>query len=137
MYRMKYLILTVLLLYFAFGVVSGLAADSKVIAYYFHGNARCNTCHNMEKYTKEAIEGSFSDQLNSGALVFKAVNTDEKENEHFIDEYQLYTKTLIISQIENGKEACYKNLSKIWEYARDKEMFFEYVIGEINDYLGE
>ncbi len=109
--------------------------DSKIIAYYFHGNARCPTCHKMEQYTKEAIEGSFKDKLDNGLLIFKAVNVEKKENEHFVNDYQLYTKALIISRVENGKEIQHKNLTKIWEYVRDKKKFFNYVTTEINNYL--
>ena len=31
------------------------AKGNQVIAYYFHGNFRCYTCHTMEQYSKEAI----------------------------------------------------------------------------------
>ena len=111
------------------------SADSKVIAYYFHGNARCPTCHKMEQYAQEAIEENFKDELASGLLIFKTVNVDEKENEHFVNEYQLYTKALIISRVGNGKEIQHKNLTKIWEFVRDKKKFFNYVTTEINDYV--
>ena len=110
-------------------------ADVKIIAYYFHGNARCPTCHKMEQYTKEAIEENFKDELANGLLVVKIVNVEEKENEHFVNDYQLYTKSLIISRVENGKEIEHKNLTKIWEYVRDKNEFFNYVTAEINNYL--
>ncbi len=49
-------------------------ADVKIIAYYFHGNVRCPTCHKMEQYTKEAIEKNFKDELANGLLVVKTVN---------------------------------------------------------------
>ncbi|MDD5681065.1 MAG: nitrophenyl compound nitroreductase subunit ArsF family protein [Candidatus Omnitrophica bacterium] len=111
------------------------SANTKIITYYFHGNVRCPTCHKMEQYTKEAIEENFKDELANGLLVFKAVNVDEKENEHFISDYQLYTQSLIISYIENGKETQHKNLTKIWEYAGDKKRFFSYVTTGISGYL--
>ena len=115
--------------------VTAFGADTKIIAYYFHGNVRCLTCHRLEQYTKEAIEENFKDELADGSLVVKTVNVEEKENEHFVDDYQLYTKTLIISYVEDGKEIEYKNLKKIWEYVRDKKKFFNYVTTEINNYL--
>lgn len=112
-------------------------ADAQIIAYYFHGNVRCPTCYKMEQYAKEAIEENFKDELASGSLVVKTVNVEEKGNEHFVNDYQLYTKTLIISRVDNGKETQYKNLAKIWEYVVDKKKFFNYVTTEINDYLKE
>ena len=110
-------------------------AEVKIIAYYFHGNARCPTCHKMEQYTKEAIKESFESELANGSLIVKTVNVEEKGNEHYVEDYQLYTKSLIISRVENGKEIQRKNLTKIWEYVRDKNRFFDYVTSEINDYL--
>ena len=35
------------------------AQGKRVIAYYFHGNARCPTCVNMEHYAHEAVDTGF------------------------------------------------------------------------------
>ena len=109
----------------------------KVIAYYFHGTFRCYTCINMEKYSKEAIEASFKDALALGELEFKAVNVEERGNEHFVNDYQLYTKSLILSLVKDGKEVKSKNLAKIWEYVRNKQKFFGYVSEEVSNFLKE
>jgi len=114
------------------------AADSnsvKVIAYYFHGSFRCPTCMNMEKYSREAIDSNFKDALASGNLEFKVVDVEERGNEHFVNDYKLYTKTLILSMIKDGKEVKSKNLDKIWELARNKQKFIEYVAGEVNAFM--
>ena len=107
----------------------------KVIAYYFHGSFRCVTCTNMEKYSREAIETNFKDALDSGKFEFKAVNVEERGNEHFANDYQLYTKSLIISLIRDGKEIRYKNLDKIWQLSRNKQKFIEYVTAEVNAFM--
>ncbi|MFC1674799.1 nitrophenyl compound nitroreductase subunit ArsF family protein [Candidatus Omnitrophota bacterium] len=133
----RFLAPIILMTLLVIGTARVFGADVKIIAYYFHGNARCVTCHKMEQYTKEAIEENLKDELANGLLVFKAVNVEEKENEHFVNDYQLYTKTLIISYVEDGKETRHKNLIKIWEYVRDKKKFFSYVTTEINGYLGD
>ena len=112
-------------------------ATGKVIAYYFHGNFRCYTCHTMEQYSKEAIKNNFKDALNTGKLEFKAVNVEERGNEHFVNDYQLYTKSLVLSLVKDGKEIKSKNLTKIWEYARNKQKFFNYVTEEVNNFLTE
>ena len=117
------------------GTTMVFGADVKIIVYYFYGNVRCPTCHKMEQYTKQAIEENFKDELANGLLIIKTVNVEEKENEHFVNDYQLYTKTLIISRVENGKEIRHENLTKIWEYVRDKKKFFDYVTTEINNCL--
>ncbi len=108
---------------------------SRVVAYYFHGDFRCPTCYKLEQYSKEAIDTHFKDVLSSGKLEFKAVNIDEKANRHFVNDYQLYTKSLILSLVKDGKEIKYKNLTKIWEYVGDRQRFFEYVTSEVRDFL--
>lgn len=110
---------------------------NRVIAYYFHGNFRCVNCRNIEQFSKEAAEKYFKDELASGKVVFEVVNVEEKENEHFVDDYQLYAKALVILQIKDGKENQRKNLNKIWEYVRNKDGFVEYVANEIREYLKE
>lgn len=107
----------------------------KVTAYYFHGSFRCATCFNMEKYSNEAIEVNFKDALASGNLEFKVVNVEEKGNEHYVKDYQLYTKSFILSLVKNGKEVKSKNLTKIWDYSRDKQKFIVYVTEETKAFL--
>lgn len=110
---------------------------AKVTAYYFHGSFRCSTCSAMEKYSKEAIETNFGDALKSGSLEFKEVNVEDRGNEHYIKDYKLYTKALILSMVRGGKEIKHKNLDKIWEYARSEKKFTEYVTAEIKEFLKE
>ncbi len=109
-------------------------AAEKVVAYYFHGNARCPTCYKLEQYSKEAIEGNLKDELASGKLEFKVVNVEEKGNEHYVNDYSLYTKSLVLSKQKDGKQVDWKNLDKIWEYVGNKQKFLEYVTREIKDF---
>ncbi|MBU4306131.1 MAG: hypothetical protein KJ893_11020 [Candidatus Omnitrophica bacterium] len=109
----------------------------KVIAYYFHGSFRCVTCNNMERYAREAIETNFKDALDSGEIEFKSVNVEERGNEHFVTDYQLYTKSLILSRVKDGKEIKSKNLDKIWDCVRSKQTFIDYVTREIRGFLKE
>jgi len=110
---------------------------AKVIAYYFHGNFRCANCLKIEQYSKEAIEQNFKDELSSGKLVFKVINIETKGNEHFIQDYQLYTKSLVISLIKDGKEVKFDNLTKVWEFLWNRQKFYDYVKEEITKYLKE
>lgn len=111
-------------------------ADS-VVVYYFHTNFRCANCHNMENWTKELMETRFKSEVDSGKLAFRMLNTDETENRHFMDDYKLYTKSIVLSLVKNGKEAKYESLPKIWDYLRSKEKFQEYVGAEIEKCLKE
>ncbi len=119
----------------AIEVKSSPDSASKVEVYYFHGTFRCYTCMNMEKYSREAIEANFKDALQSGKIEFKAVNVEERGNEHFVKDYQLYTKSLILSLLKDGKEVKSNNLDKIWEYASNKQKFIDYVTAEVGKFL--
>jgi hypothetical protein len=108
---------------------------TKVIAYYFHGTARCSTCHKLEQYSKEAIETNFKDALALGKLEFRVVNVDDKGNEHYASDYQLYTKSLILSLVKDDKQTKWRNLDKIWEYVGNKQRFIDYVKAGVADFL--
>ena len=110
---------------------------AKVIAYYFHGTMRCPTCHKLEQYSKEAIETNFKEAIASGKLEFKVVNVEDKGNEHYGSDYQLYTKSLILSLVKDGKQTKWINLDKIWEYVGNKQRFVEYVKSGVADLLKE
>lgn len=111
--------------------------ETKVIAYYFYTNFRCQSCYTIEKYTKEALESIFEDELASRKLVFTPVNVEEKENEHFLGDYQLYTKSVVLSLIKDGKEVRFKNLKQVWELLGNKDEFYKYIKEETQKFLDE
>ena len=111
--------------------------EEKVIAYYFHTTYRCVSCKKIEAYSREAIENGFAEELKNGTLKFESINIDNEDNKHFAKDYQLYTKSLVICDMENGKQTEWKNLEKVWQLLGDKERFINYVRDEINSYLKE
>jgi hypothetical protein len=113
------------------------SASSTVTAYYFHGTFRCPTCHKLEQYATEAIESNFKDALTSGKLAFTVVNIENKGNEHYVNDYKLYTKSLVLSLTKDGKEVRSKNLDKIWKYVGNKDQYENYVRNEVAAFLKE
>jgi len=107
----------------------------QVIAYYFHGHQRCPTCRKLEAYSQEAIESGFGEALKDGRLEWRVVNVEEEGNGHFIKDYQLYSKSLVLVRVVDGKQAEWKNLTRIWELVGDKPSFVEYVQEEVSSYL--
>ena len=109
---------------------------SYVTAYYFHGNYRCSNCKKIEQYSREAIENYFKEQLKTKRLVFNIINIDLPENKHYVEDYQLYTRSLIIAEFKDGKQVKWENLTKVWDYLNDRDKFYKYVQSEIQKYLG-
>ncbi len=111
--------------------------NARVVAYYFHGTFRCDTCRTIEQYSHDAIQTYFAKELENGKLEFRPVNIEEPENRHFIHDYQLVTRSLVLSLVSDGKEMKWKNLADVWKLARDKERFFQYVKDEVETFLKE
>ena len=106
-------------------------AAQKLIVYYFHGNARCPTCFKLESLAKSEIETDFADAIKSGKLEWKTVNVEEKGNEHFAEDYKLYTKSVIVSTVKDGKESSSKNLDQIWQLIHDESEYRAYIRNEV------
>jgi len=111
-------------------------ATAKVRAYYFHGNVRCMTCRTIEAYAKEAVESGFADAVMRGRLEWRVINVDDPGNEHFIQDFQLSTASLVLELTEDGKCREWKNLQRVWELVRgDKEDLLKYIQDETRAYL--
>jgi hypothetical protein len=112
-------------------VRTSVQTPQKIIVYYFHGNARCPTCYRLENYAKSEVESDFADAIKSGKLEWKTVNVEEKGNEHFSQDYKLYTKSVIVSTVRDGKEKSWKNLDLIWQLVQDEKSYKEYIAKEV------
>lgn len=130
-----------------FGLSGGVsfAADSAapavssdyVQAYYFHATRRCATCTKLEQYSRGSIEANFKDQLKGGTLRYAEVNFDEPENRHFLQDYNLMYRALVLVRFKDGKQVTYKNLDKIWQLVRSEKEFSDYVKTEVEGMLKE
>ena len=108
---------------------------SKVIVYYLHTTARCPSCLKIEAYTAAEVTGPLAEPLSAGRLEWKVLNVEEPKNEHFVEDYQLYTKSVVVSEIRDGKEVRWKRLDKVWDYLDDQQAFMKYVDEEVRGYL--
>jgi hypothetical protein len=113
------------------------ALPHRVTAYYLHTTFRCASCRKIEAFTKEAIETGFADELKDGRLVFRVVNVEEKGNEHFVKDFKIFTKSVVLVDERSGKQIAWKNLPKVWELLGDKEGFLRYIREETRAYLAD
>ena len=109
------------------------AVGAPLVVYYFHGNMRCATCGKFERLTREVVEDQFRQEVADGAVRLDVVNVDLPENGHFVEDFGLTTKSVVLSF--RGKS---RNLDRIWTVIRQgDDAFREYVSGEIRAMLGE
>jgi len=110
-------------------------AKSKVIVYYLHSTARCSNCLKIEAYTAAEVTGPLGGLISDGRLEWKVLNIDQPENAHFVQDYQLFTKSVVVSEVKNGKEVRWKRLDKVWDYLGDQQAFMKYVGDEVKAYV--
>jgi hypothetical protein len=109
----------------------------RVIAYYFHGTARCPTCRAIEQYAYEALVTGFPRELQFGVLEWHAINVEEPQNQHFIDDYELIMRSVILADMAGENQTKWKNLDRIWDLVGDKGAFISYVQEETRAYMEE
>ena len=100
--------------------------------YYFHPTARCESCINIENFTKELIDSRYK---SNPKIEFIALNIEDTQNEHFRKDYNLKFSSVIISKQNNSVEEKYKNLDSIWTYSDNKEGFTKYMDSEIKEFI--
>lgn len=99
----------------------------KTVVYYFHGNMRCSSCRKIEAYTEEAIRFGFAEALKNGTLELKVVNVEEPGNDHYVEDFQLYTRSVVVEKRSGNKQVQWKNLDQVWSLIRNKTAFMDYV----------
>lgn len=109
--------------------------ENRVLVYYFYTSVRCPTCRQIEAQSEEVIRTAFGDALGKGQLVWLPTNVQLPQNRHFIRDYELFTKSLVIVRVKDGRQAEWKNLEKVWELVSDRKAFARYVEDEIRAYL--
>lgn len=111
------------------------ATAQQVIAYYFHGTIRCETCLKIEQQAKAVIEQQFSNELAANRLMFTSVNYDLPENAHFLTDYKLPCPSLVLVRQKDGKDEQWKLLGDVWNLVEDPVKFNGYVETEVRNFL--
>jgi hypothetical protein len=111
------------------------AVPQQFAAYYFRTNVRCPSCIKIEGWTDEAITANFTDELEDGSLVWETINTEESGNEHYVDDYQLYTKQVVLAEFADGQRVRYKDLARVWDLLGDQQAFSDYIVGEVKAFM--
>lgn len=109
--------------------------SSTIVVSYFHTTARCASCLRIEDLTAATVTGRFVVPVADKRLVWRVVNVDQPANAHYLKDYQLYTKSVVVSEMRDGKEVRWKNLDKVWTLLGQPEAFQDYVEKEVRSFL--
>lgn len=110
-------------------------ADPDLAVYYMDMGKDCSTCLNLEAYTREALDTYFAPDLASGRIQWRTADLDAPENTHFVDEFGLYTKSVVLVRYQGGALTRFDSLSRIWELVYDKEAYIAYIRDEVQRFL--
>lgn len=111
-------------------------AGNQVVMTYFISGVRCESCKKIEDLSRETAEKSFSAEVATQKLVFRVVDTGEPANRHYVDDYKLTSKTVVISRRVDGKETEWKDMDKVWDLLDQPDAFRSYLASAIQDYFG-
>jgi len=95
-------------------------AQQGTIVYYFYGNHRCATCSRIGELTQKALEGR--------GVAYKAVNIEEPANEHYVKDFQLDARVVVIQ-----KDGNFKKMQKVWDLVEDEQAFIAYIQSGLQD----
>ncbi|MBA7591609.1 hypothetical protein ES708_33769 [subsurface metagenome] len=107
------------------------------MVYYFMTTQRCASCMKIDTFTREAVQEHYSEKLDNDTLMMQMVNLDEPENIHFIQDYQLFTKSVVLVRYRDGKQLAWKNLDQVWSLLGDQAAFSSYIVSEIDSFFEE
>ena len=108
---------------------------ARVIVYFFHPARRCESCNTIEAWAHEAVQTGFPEALRDGRLEWRAVGYEEPGNEHYAEEYGLFTSSVVLVWREDGASTRWKNLQDVWHHLGDRDAFTQYVHGEVAIFL--
>jgi ABC-type glycerol-3-phosphate transport system substrate-binding protein len=113
------------------------SAKAPVTVTYFTTDARCVSCRKIEDYTKLAVDRTLEDQTMADAIHFQTINVDFPENQHFIADYDIAFKTVVISYLDADGKQQWQKMDRVWELLSDPIAFQGYLHAGIQDALSK
>lgn len=110
-------------------------AAKTAVVYYFYTNTRCSSCKTIEAYTREAVATKLAAGYKDWKIEFKGVNVDEAPNKHFVQDYWLNSKSVVVQKYAGEKSLDWSRLDKVWQLLSDKDAFMNYVADETHKLL--
>lgn len=114
-----------------------IAQTKTAVVYYFYTNTRCSSCKTIEAYTRAAVEKNLASGYKGWKVVFKGVNIEEEPGKHFVQDYWLNSKSVVVQKFSGDKPLKWVKLEKVWQLLGDKEAFINYITGETHKLLDE
>ena len=104
-------------------------------AIFFHGETRCPTCRKIEDYAHKALEQEFADEIRKGEIEWRTANYDDPANKQLAVNYKVYSSTVVLVRVAEGKTTDWRNLEQVWDFVDEEDAFKQYVQAEAQELL--
>jgi hypothetical protein len=101
---------------------------------YFHRAQRCTACTRAQEMTEYTLNTCFADELESGEIVYMALNLQDSANADMVQKFGAYTSSLFLNDVENGTNDI-EEITDIWFLLWKDEEFVNTLKAEIEDRL--
>lgn len=117
------------------GEVLPVIAGHQVVMTYFISGPRCESCQTIEALCRDTAAREFATEVANHQLVFRVIDTGEPANQHYLKDYQLTSKIVILSHRVAGRETEWVAMEKVWDLLEDPAAFRAYLAAPIRTYI--
>lgn len=111
--------------------------DNQVVVYYFHRKFDCQSCEVLEATLRPTLETAYADHFGTGRLAMCVINLDDPDNRHYLDQFEIFSSSVIIVKKKSGVISRYKNLDSIWDFYDNGEAISNLLQKEVSGFLSE
>lgn len=111
--------------------------DPNFAVYFFYNDVYCDTCERLEGYAIEAVRAHFHEDLDSGVLRWRSIDMTTPENEHYAEDFKLFSKSIVLVELVQDEEIRWENLKDIWDLVYDQPKYTEYIKSSLAAFMGD
>ena len=111
--------------------------DPAFAVYFFYNDIYCSTCEKLENYALSTIQADYAGELSSGMLQWRTLDMRTSENKHYIEEFSLYSKSIVLVAFENQTITRFKNLEGIWDKVGEEMEYRSYIRENLKTFMQE
>lgn len=109
--------------------------EARLVVYYLSTGKECVTCEQIPAYAQAALHDHFLAQVKSGEIAWRAYDVDLPAHAHFVTDFGIYTKSIVLAEVDRGRQVRWKHLEKVWDLLGDRAAFTAYLVEEVNRML--
>lgn len=98
-------------------------AETMFSAVYFHAPHRCPTCRKIESFSYEAL----TPEIEAGNVAWQIADYTTDANATLVDQFKVFTSTVVLVEVHDGKVVRWKNLEDVWDHTSDQADFTVFI----------